>query len=42
MTSDRPPPTPGPRPYAARVEFLLVKTADGWRIDDSDAVPRGY
>jgi hypothetical protein len=32
----------GREPYAARVEFSLVKTADGWRIDDSDAVPSGY
>ena len=23
------------------VEFLLLKTAHGWRIDDSDAVPSG-
>jgi hypothetical protein len=29
--------TPGPA-----VELRLVKRPDGWRIDDSDAVPSGY
>jgi hypothetical protein len=24
------------------VDFSLVETGDGWRIDDSDAVPSGY
>jgi hypothetical protein len=26
----------------ATVGFALVKTGDGWRIDDSEAVPSGY
>jgi hypothetical protein len=26
----------------ATVDFALVKTGDGWRIDDSEAVPSGY
>jgi hypothetical protein len=29
-------------PQGATVEFALVRTAEGWRIDDSDAVPSGY
>jgi hypothetical protein len=31
-----------PEEFGPRVEFALVKTADGWRIDDSDALPSGY
>jgi hypothetical protein len=26
----------------ATVDFALAKTGDGWRIDDSEAVPSGY
>jgi hypothetical protein len=28
-------------PQGAAVHFSLVRTAEGWRIDDSDAVPSG-
>jgi hypothetical protein len=31
-----------PGAYGPTVEFSLRKTARGWRIDDSDAVPSGY
>jgi hypothetical protein len=31
-----------PGAYGPTVEFSLSKTAHGWRIDDSDAVPSGY
>jgi hypothetical protein len=31
-----------PGAYGPTVEFSLRKTAHGWRIDDSDAVPSGY
>jgi hypothetical protein len=31
-----------PGAYGPTVEFSLSKTAQGWRIDDSDAVPSGY
>jgi hypothetical protein len=31
-----------PEPYGPRVAFTLVKADDGWRIDDSNAVPSGY
>jgi hypothetical protein len=31
-----------PEPYGPRVAFTLVKTDDGWRIHDSNAVPSGY
>jgi hypothetical protein len=31
-----------PGAYGPTVEFALRKTAHGWRIDDSDAVPSGY
>jgi hypothetical protein len=31
-----------PGAYGPIVEFSLSKTAHGWRIDDSDAVPSGY
>lgn len=29
-------------PYGPRVRFSLARTAQGWRIDDSDAVPSGH
>jgi hypothetical protein len=31
-----------PGAYGPTIEFSLRKTAHGWRIDDSDAVPTGY
>jgi hypothetical protein len=31
-----------PGAYGPTVDFSLLKTAQGWRIDDSDAVPSGY
>jgi hypothetical protein len=31
-----------PEPYGPQVRFELVNGDDGWRIDDSDAVPSGY
>jgi hypothetical protein len=31
-----------PGAYGPTVEFSLRKTAHGWRVDDSDAVPSGY
>ena len=31
-----------PGAYGPTVEFSLRKTAQGWRIDDADAVPSGY
>jgi hypothetical protein len=31
-----------PGAYGPTIEFSLSKTAHGWRIDDSDAVPTGY
>jgi hypothetical protein len=30
------------RLHGLTVEFSLRKTAQGWRIEDSDAVPSGY
>jgi hypothetical protein len=30
------------KPYGPRVHFRLRKTSEGWRIDDSDAVPQGH
>jgi hypothetical protein len=30
------------KPYGPVIGFTLRKTASGWRIDDSDAVPEGY
>jgi hypothetical protein len=30
------------KPYGPTVEFTLRNTPNGWRIDDSDAVPEGY
>jgi hypothetical protein len=31
-----------PGAYGPTIDFSLRKTAQGWRIDDSDAVPTGY
>jgi hypothetical protein len=31
-----------PGAYGPTFDFSLLKTAQGWRIDDSDAVPSGY
>jgi hypothetical protein len=31
-----------PGAYGPTVNFSLLNTAQGWRIDDSDAVPSGY
>jgi hypothetical protein len=31
-----------PGEFGPEVGFSVVKTADGWRIDDSDGVPSGY
>jgi hypothetical protein len=31
-----------PEDYGPTVKFWLIRTRQGWRIDDSDAVPSGY
>jgi hypothetical protein len=31
-----------PGAYGPTVDFSLLDTGQGWRIDDSDAVPSGY